>query len=347
MSNHPEFSAMRQYGGNWKRHARRAATAAGMLAGGTALTTLGLGYYVAHVLTAPKRPGPTDSYVMTPFEMGADCEEVSFAPARGDYTLHGWWFQRPETQRVIVGCHGYRGSKSELIGIATLLWRAGFNVLIFDYHGHGADIGSPVTLGYRELQDFYGALDYVERRVPDALVGVIGFSMGASIAIIGSARRPDVRAVVADSPFASHEAVIVHNIERITHVSGRLIASVADVFIARRAGYHGSDVAPEREVASLAPRPLLVIHGTEDETIPVAQALRVYEAAREPKELWLGEGAPHCGTYFLDRRTYSERVAAFFDRALASAEAGAVANEGAVPAVAGAGDDEESDKLAG
>lgn len=335
----------RRYGGNWKRQARRAATAAGMLAGGTALTTVGLGYYVAHVLTAPKRPRPMDGYVMTPFEMGADCEEVSFAPARGEYMLHGWWFQRPETRRVIVGCHGYRGSKSELIGIATLLWRAGFNVLIFDYHGHGADVGTPVTLGYRELQDFYGALDYAERRVPGAAVGVIGFSMGASIAIIGSARRPDVRAIVADSPFASHDAVVAHNIERITHVSGRLIASVADVFLARRAGYHASDVAPVREVAALAPRPLLVIHGTEDETIPVAQALRVYEAAREPKELWLGEGAPHCGTYFLDRRAYSERVSAFFDRALAGAGTDATTEEVAVAAEVAS--DDESDELAG
>lgn len=333
---------MKRPGSDWKRQARRAATAAGMLAGGSVLTTLGLSYYVAHVLTAPKRPGPTDGYVMTPFEMGADCEEVSFAPARGDYALHGWWFKRPETRRVIVGCHGFRGSKSELIGIATLLWRAGFNVLLFDFHGHGADIGTPVTLGYRELQDFYGALDYAGQRVPDAAIGVIGFSMGASIAIIGSARRPDVRCVIADSPFASHGAVVAHNIARVTHLSGTLIASLADVFLARRAGYHASDVAPEREVAAIAPRPLLIVHGTEDETIPVAQALRVYAAAREPKELWLGQGAGHCGTYFLDRPAYTRRAEAFFTRHLTDASA----DEG-VLATAPSADDEEADELAG
>lgn len=308
---------MKRTRSGWKRQAQRAAAAAGVLAGGSALTTVGLGYYVAHVLTAPRRPTFSDGYVMSPFEMEADYEEVGFAPAQGDYTLHGWWFPRPDTQRVVVGCHGFRGSKSELIGIATKLWRAGFNVLIFDFHGHGADIGTPVTLGYREMRDFYGALDYVGQRVPDAAIGVIGFSMGASVAIIGSARRPDVRCVIADSPFASHDAVVAHNIARVTHLSGRLIVSVADVIIARRAGYHPSDVAPEREVAAIAPRPLLIIHGTRDETIPVAQALRVYAAAREPKELWLGQGAGHCGTYFLDRPAYTRRAAAFFARHLA------------------------------
>lgn len=303
---------------SWKRHAQRAATAAGVVAGGTLATTVGLGYYVAHVLTAPRRPGPQDHYVMTPFETGAEYEEVAFAPARGEHLVRGWWFPRPETERVIIGCHGYRGSKSELIGIASALWRAGFNVLLFDFHGHGADIGTPVTLGYRELQDFFGAVDYAYARVAGARVGVIGFSMGASVAIIGGARRPDVRSIVADSPFATHADVVAHNIERVTHIPGRLIAEVADVFIGRRAGYHASDVAPEREVAALAPRPLLLIHGTADEVIPVAQARRVFAAAGEPKELWLGEGAPHCGTYFLDRPAYCERVSDFFARHLAA-----------------------------
>lgn len=342
---------MKQTRNGWKRQARRAAAAAGVLAGGSALTAVGLGAYVAHVLTAPRRPMLSDAYVMSPFEMDVEYEEVSFAPAQGEhvYTLHGWWFPRPDTNRVIVGCHGFRGGKWELIGIATKLWRAGFNVLIFDFHGHGADSGTPVTLGYREMRDFYGALDYVGQRVPGAAIGVIGFSMGASIAIIGSARRPDVRCVIADSPFASHDAVVAHNVARVTHLSGRLIVSVADVILARRAGYHASDVAPEREVAAIAPRPLLIIHGTQDETIPVAQALRVYAAAREPKELWLGLGAGHCGTYFLDRPAYTRRAAAFFRRHLVDTDLDVHAHDGedvdqsAMAAAAG----EVEDDLAG
>ena len=150
----------------WRRVARRTAAATGAVTGGALLSTLGIAYYVARVLTDPKRPSTMDTYTMTPFETGADFEQVSFPQVRGGQLLHGWWFPRPETRRVIVGCHGYRSSKSELIGIATALWRAGFNVLLFDYHGHGAAIGSPVTLGYREVNDVFAALDYAERRVP-------------------------------------------------------------------------------------------------------------------------------------------------------------------------------------
>ena len=303
---------MQEYAGpNWLRRARQAATGAGLVAGGMVLSAVGIAYYVARVLTDPRRPGPMDDYVMTPFETGADYEEVRFPSETGDHMVPGWWFPRPETHRVIVGCTGYRGSKSELIGIATTLWRAGFNVLIFDYHGHGAARGAPVTLAYREVRDFYGALNYVSGRVPNATIGVIGYSMGAAVAIMGSAHRPEVSAVVADSPFATHEDVISHNVERILHVYGRPVTSIADYFLRAIAGYSSSDVAPVRDAAAISPRPLLIIHGTADETIPVRHARQIYDAALDPKELWLVEGAGHCGAYFADRPAYCARVIDF------------------------------------
>lgn len=311
------MAKQRQLG--WKPGVRRVAIGAGLAAGGMVMSTVGLAYYVARVLTDPRRPGSQDDYVMTPFETGAEHEEVLFPSRGGDHDIHGWWFPRPETNRVIIGCTGYRGSKAELVGISTALWRAGFNVLVFDYHGHGAGRGAPVTLAYRELGDFFSALDYAEQRIPGAAMGVIGYSMGAAIAIMGSARRPDVRAVVADSPFATHADVVSHNVSRVIRVSGRPIATLADVFLQRLAGYRSGDVAPIRDAATLAPRPLLVIHGTQDRMIPVSHGKRVYEAARMPKELWLGEGADHCGTYFLDRQAYCRRVITFFDRSLSGA----------------------------
>ncbi|MEO7000720.1 MAG: alpha/beta hydrolase [Ktedonobacterales bacterium] len=315
------------------------ATAVGLAAVSVAAGSLGIGYYVAHALTAPKRPSPTDDYVFTPFEMGASFESVTIPTDGGNHSIDGWWLSRPETNRVIIGCTGYRASKSDLLGIGAALWRAGFNVLLFDYHGHGAGRGVPVTLAYREVHDFFAALGYAERRLPEARIGVIGFSMGAAIAIWGSAQRPQVRAVVADSPFATHADVLSHAIAHTIHVPGEPFAHIADYFIKQRAGYHHADVEPLRYVAQIAPRPLLIIHGTADEMIPVEHAHRLYTAAVEPKELWIGVGAAHCGTYFLDRQGYCQRVAAFFERALGDAGEASVpvAMPAPVASVAGEG----------
>jgi len=90
-------------------------------------------------------------------------------------------------------------------------------------------------------------------------------------------------------------------------------------FIARLSG-------PVLAVARIAPRPLLIIHGEDDATVPVHHAEMLYEAAGEPKELWRLAGVGHVGAYFADRAEYIDRVTSFFRSALAGA------------AVAGSGD---------
>ena len=172
--------------------ARHVAAAMGMLAGGLALGTVGAGYYAVRALTAPNKPRPDQEFTLTPFETGATFEDVQFPTEGSGHLISGWWLMRPETSRVIIGCTGYRARKSDLIGISSALWRAGFNVLLFDYRGHGDALGQPVTLAHREMSDFFGALDYVRQRLPDAQIGVLGYSMGASIAIMGAARRQSV-----------------------------------------------------------------------------------------------------------------------------------------------------------
>lgn len=304
----------------WWRQVRRAAVGLGIAAGGALLGGAGVGYYVANELTKPARPTPSDDYVISPFETGADFEEISFPSERSGRQVRGWWLGRPETSRVIIGCAGYRGSRWQLVGIGTALWRAGFNTLLFDYPGHGVDLGRRVSLGYYELGDFLGVLDYVRGRLRDACIGVIGYSMGGAVGILGSARRPEVRALVTDSAFARHADVVAQAIYNTVHLPvGPLFASIADYFLPLLAGYHYADVEPITSVAAIAPRPLLIIHGTQDPTIPIEHARRLYAAAGEPKELWLGEGAVHCGTYFLDREAYVQRVTAFFERHLVGA----------------------------
>lgn len=297
-------------------HARHVATAAGMLAGGLALGTVGAGYYAVRALTAPNKPGPNQDFVLTPYETGVAYEEVEFPAEGSNHVVSGWWLLRPETTRVIIGCTGYRSRKSDLIGVSSALWRAGFNVLLFDYHGHGSAFGEQVTLAHREMSDFFGAYAYAQQRVAGARIGVLGYSMGASIAVMGAARRPGVMAVVADSPFATHADVFGYRIARTLRVPATPIASVANRMLPIVAGYHSEDVAPLAEIADIAPRPVLLIHGCSDTAIPVDHTKRLYEAAREPKEMWLVEGAEHCGAYFVDRPAYCERVAAFFEQHL-------------------------------
>jgi fermentation-respiration switch protein FrsA (DUF1100 family) len=193
-------------------------------------------------------------------------------------------------------------------------------VLIFDYHGHGEHVGTRVTLGYRELEDALAAVRFIFRRLPEARLGILGYSMGASIAIMAAARDGRVEAIVADSPFSAQRNPVIRRMRRQLHLTwaGRPILFVVDVLLQWQLGYRFSDVEPIRDIRHLGKRPILLVHGTDDTMVDPQDSVLLFEAATGPKDLWQVEGAEHCGAYFKDRLGYVNRVVNFFDNALSS-----------------------------
>jgi pimeloyl-ACP methyl ester carboxylesterase len=260
-------------------------------------------------------PRPPD-FTFTPWETAAAHESVEFTTSDG-VSLHGWFLRHEGERRVIVVMHGYRGEKSDVLGMSTALWRAGFNVLLFDFRGRGRSARAPFSMGLWETADLAAAMDWVSRRVPGSRLGLLGYSMGGVVAILGGADAR-VAAIVADSAFGSQREVLSHAAERDVGrffkgwVPGRAFLPAMEWWH-RRSGKPPFDaITPIDRLADLAGTPLLFIHGSRDRWIPPELARRLIEAAPEPRESWLVEGALHCGAYFVDRTVYCERVARFF-----------------------------------
>jgi uncharacterized protein len=292
------------------RPARYLLSLGGAFAAGAAAVAL----YTTRELNRPNRRTWLDEFTFSPFELQVPHEPVSFRSEDG-VTLRGWWFPRPETAGVVIACTGHRRAKHELLGIGSALWRAGNNVLLFDFRGCGESDDAPLSAGHRELPDARAAVQFARERLPGARVGMIGYSMGGAVAIAAAAAEPAVRAVVADSAYASLREVIAHAY-RARRLPARPFLDLSDALNRWRYGYPFAALRPVDVVGRIAPRPLLLIHGGADGLAPVEHAHRLYAAAGEPKELWIVEGARHCGAYFADRQAYVARVADFFARAL-------------------------------
>ena len=256
-----------------------------------------------------------DSYFITPFELQVPFENISFTTADG-VTLRGWWMNG-STGSVVIGCSGRDGTKADLIGIGTAIWREGHSVLIFDCRDRGESDSAPRTLGYSEQLDVEAATRFANDRLPEATMGMLGFSMGAALAIMAAAGNGHIQAVVADSPYASLFELVRDRL-RSTGIPAAPVMPMVNLFNRLLYGYNLHDVNPSRDVQKISPRPILLIHGELDSVIPVSSVQRVYLNAGEPKELWISQKADHCGTYFLDRQAYMERVAGFFTRHLVS-----------------------------
>lgn len=287
-----------------------AAFAGGALAGG-----LGLAAYTGRELNGRRPHSWRDAYTFTPWEVQVPFEEVSFVTGDG-IVLRGWWFPSPGSARTIVGATGHKGTKPDLLGIGSGLWRAGNNVLLFDYRGCGESDPAPLSVGFYEQRDLRAALDWAHERVPAARLGLLGFSMGAALAILAAATDPMIHAVVADSAYATLQGVVAAAYGRYRVPSWPFLA-LSDRYNGWRYGYRYGALRPIAVIGQLAPRPLLIIHGACDAVTPVAHAQQLYDAAGVGKALWIAAGAHHCGAYFLNRQEYVARVADFFARSLA------------------------------
>ena len=186
------------------------------------------------------------------------------------------------------------------------------HVLQFDFRGHGESGPGWVTLGSHERRDVAAAVAFLRSRGlgPIALFGV---SMGAAIAIVAAPDLP-VAAVVADSAFAELHHPIGNRMREV----GYPLPGLGSRAIVAAAALRTRSRLPDaiRHVARLAPRALLVIAPKEDQLISWRQGLRLYEAAGEPKELLVVEGAGHAEAYAVEPETYRRRVLDFLERHL-------------------------------
>jgi fermentation-respiration switch protein FrsA (DUF1100 family) len=147
-------------------------------------------------------------------------------------------------------------------------------------------------------------------------IGVLGISMGGSVAILAAAKDKRIRAVVDDSGFSDAPRVIAASFEKFIHLPAFPFAPVTIGIANLRAGIDVNQVLPVDVIGEISPRPLLLIHDTGDSVVPTDNSLRNYAAARQPKELWLVPGAEHGRAHTTAKAEYESKVSHFFESAI-------------------------------
>jgi dipeptidyl aminopeptidase/acylaminoacyl peptidase len=219
-------------------------------------------------------------------------EEVAF-PTSDGLTLRGWFFptQDPQAPAVLYAPATSHDQRSG-ISLVEPLHEAGFQVLLFSYRGHGASDGNRFgfTYGAAESKDIDAAASYLFETRHIQRIAAIGHSAGAVSIILSAAHNPHIRAVVAASPFNSVEEV--WETSRPGFFPQTLFNLVMRISELRK-GFSRLQVRPDQVIGEIAPRPLLLIYGSEDQRVTQKQAQRMFARAGGPKQLWLLKGASH------------------------------------------------------
>lgn len=261
---------------------------------------------------------------LPPSQYSADFEAVSFTTDDG-VELVGWLIKPPFPRKrsaAIILCHGVGANKSDFTGLAVFLANRGYYALTFDFRAHGGSSGSRTSLGYYEQRDITAALEFLHSRseVDPGRIGIYGFSMGAASAILAASKTHGLSAVVADSAFATLKDMARTAITGFYRLPAfpfvQLTVLGYDLYFQTDV----NEVSPVSVIGGLSPVPVLIIAGDGDALIPVRSGMRLYEAAREPKELWIIPNATHGATMTAAGPAYEIRVGEFFDKYLQHVE---------------------------
>jgi dipeptidyl aminopeptidase/acylaminoacyl peptidase len=248
-------------------------------------------------------------------------------PLAGEDALDGWLLPARERAVVLV-LHGYGREHSRAWRYGAFLHAAGYGVLAVDFRSSRGNRRLPTTLGHHEMVDAQAALDWLraEPSLGGHAVGLLGESLGGSVALLVAAENPEVGAVVADGAFAHATLALEDSSQRWARLprrSAHLARALGRVLTGRDLG----EVDVESAATRLAGRPLFLIHALGDDRLSSENAHRLWRAAGAKDPLWIIPDAGHNEGWRRHPAEYERRVLAFFGRHLLGRGAGLPAGE--------------------
>ena len=237
---------------------------------------------------------PDPYLVGAPADFGLKYEDVFFEAADG-IKLHGWWVPKGGAP-VLVWFHGNAGNISHRLENLKLLWElAGVQVFIFDYREYGRSQGRISREG--TFMDAAAAYRYVAetRGIPGGDIVLFGRSLGTALATDLAIHKP-CRGLILESAFTN---------------SSDMAKMLAPFLIDWRPKVPYDNLGKIDKVKV----PVLIVHGSDDEIIPVDMGRRLFAAANSPKDLYIIPGSHHNDTYVVGGRVYFEKLRTFIYQA--------------------------------
>jgi len=268
--------------------------------------------YVAIILrTSWKLTHAVRDYRPPDYKPSMRADKVTFMSRTGT-ELIGWHIAPTDVNISVILCHGVWTNHYEMETRAQGLANRGFGVFAFDFSGSGESGGATTSLGSRETQDLLGAIDFLETNSDGSMFVVLGNSMGGAVGVMAAAYDQRIKAVVADSAFATVEDNVPFAFRAITGLPAYPFQTPIVLVSEFIADAKISLLRPVDDIGKITPRPVMIIQGDQDEIVDPRDAELLYQAANNPKVLWRVENAGHVEAFDLDSNAYLDKVDRFF-----------------------------------
>jgi uncharacterized protein len=291
-----------------------------------------LDFYFIHRITHPPRTqlygSPSDFQLILQKPMWF---EEKWKNSDATQTV-GWLLSRGKPAPAVILSHGYGSNRSEMLTLAFELWKAGYNVLVYDLRGHGESPVSWSGLGTYEKDDLLSALKFLrskrtetDQELLDGRVGLYGVDLGGYISLIASTQDPMIKAVAVDSVYPDISHFMSHQLKQIvgsdsnaanglvdSHLTSQLTELAMQLYLLRR-----EDSAPAFDSVATAAseRKFLFIVGKNSGALGT-MTRELHSATKSPKQLMEVEQSRLIRLYDKASAEYDARVVAFFKEAM-------------------------------
>lgn len=242
------------------------------------------------------------------------CEEVEIINQDGIHLI-GHWRPCENPKRIIIAMHGWRSSWSRDFGIIADFWKdSGCSVLYAEQRGQGSSEGEYMGFGMLERYDCLEWIKWVNEHTGGNLpVYLGGASMGATTVLMAAGLElpENVHGIVADCGFTSPHAIWKHVVENNLHMPYGLYSPVANDLCKKKI-HVGTKEYSAVDAMQKCKVPVLFIHGTDDQFVPVEMTYENYKACAAPKHLFVVPGADHGMSYYTDKVGYEKCLLDFF-----------------------------------
>ena len=253
---------------------------------------------------------PTRAIETTPEDLQLRYQDVALpiSSKKGAVqSVHGWWIpgsKRPvnqgESGKVVLYLHGNGLNVWANVEHANRFHRLGLSVFLIDYRGYGQSQGDFPTES-QVYQDAQLAWDYLvkKRGINPNQIYIYGHSLGGAIAIDLAVRHPEAAGLIVEGSFTSTRAMVDFQ-------KGLYRMFPIDLLLTQR-----FDSIAKVDRLQI---PVLFIHGTADYIVPVEMGRKLFDAAPEPKQLYIVPDAGHNNLAQFAGAEYLQRVRLFLEQ---------------------------------
>lgn len=242
-------------------------------------------------------------------------EEVSIT-SRDELKLVGHWWPCEDARKTVICFHGWHVTWDYDFGLsADFLHDNGCNILFAEQRAHGNSEGEYTAFGLLEKYDCLDWIAWVNEKCGSELpVYLYGLSMGAATVLMAAGTNPpeNVKGVIADSAFSSAREIWQHVFEKNSRIPYNRVETIFNTTADKK--LHTGTSFTVSEALENCYIPVLLIHGTEDDIVPIEMAYENYNSCSAPKRLYAVDGAGHCMNYFMDKAGYEAEIKSFWER---------------------------------